>query len=403
MRSALCGLAFLAWAAGSVSLVETPPEFDRRIRESFAKAWERKHDKMMGREAVALMLYREAWPGDSPYANTFDFVHGLPPYPKNATLDAILRGEHGDASTWRLRDLTEEICLDVFAERPVAIAKAIADDLQGDRRQRRRAAQVLPRLKGALYRQAGRRTDYLHVREGKPLDAWKQIVEDLYPVAASQFGRLAPEDRLSMSEPLAIVLKELDDPRAISVLLGTGGRDLTFAQWIMWLQKDRKASPQLVALLADEVPEVREKAAYVLAESMDPALVPHAMRLLEDESPRVRRWALEMALFLLSPERPELQSRFNARLHDPDDRVRRWCVLYLAGRKDVACAPLLLEMLRDVKTDEQEHRSLVDAMKTLAGQDFGYGRGAAEWRPTTPNNRAALERFAAWIAAQQKN
>ena len=123
-------------------------------------------------------------------------------------------------------------------------------------------------------------------------------------------------------------------------------------------------------------------------------MAPSAIKLLHDEDPKVRHEALYLAFFLLSPDRPDLDTQLKTLLADSDPDVRRTCVILLASRKDVACAPALLELLKDEGADELAHNQLVQAMRDLTGEYFGYHMGSDAWQPTTENNKSALSKFA---------
>jgi hypothetical protein len=372
---------------------------DARVRSAFAAAWRIKHDTKSDRDELALKLYREVWLGLQPYATPYNF-HEVSPYPDDASAESILAGHHGDASTFRLWGTTEEFCVAIFSERPSAIIKALAADFQGDLDKRHKAQQVLSAWLHHLHHNLWQHSQELRAAspEQRKLD---EIARELYPVVSKRFQELDTMPRRGGSEPLANVLLCLHDPRAIPILLGKDGRGLEYFENLSQLQRDNKADPALVKLLSDSNVSVREKAAYALAWSGDPSLVPHAIRLLGEKSPGIRRNALDMAWTLLtSHPQPELRAEVRALLRDPDREVRQLCVYRLAQLKDAECATVLLELLRDQTIHEVNHGNLVSAMEYLTGTNFGYHIGSDGWAPTTPNNRAAIAKFEAWIDQQ---
>lgn len=397
MKIPMGRLFVLAWLLAPLRGAADDPT-EARVREAFAKAWQAKHDTATDRDELAVRLYREAWPGLSVYATSFSRVMKVKPFPEDATADSILRGEHGDASTWRLWDLTEEICLDLFTERPAAVIKVLAADFAGEAKSRRRAHDVLWQWQRRLHRNVRLAPGGGATLPEPARHVLEQLAQDLFPVVSRRYAELEAAGELELG-PLAYALRNLDDPRAIPLLLGKDGRGVRHFELLRTLQRNRKADPNLTKLLADEDSQVRWRAAYALAECGDGALAPRASKLLRDPDAQVRREGLSLAYFLLSPERTELDADFKALLRDPDWGVRQSCAILLAQRKDAACAPTLLDLLRNEKIDMIPHGNLVGAMQNLTGDLFGYHYGSDAWQPTTPNNRAAIEKFAAWIAS----
>jgi hypothetical protein len=406
-------LAFAVFFIFSAAM-QADEKLDTPLYDAFAKAWRAKHDAKTDRDQLAVMVYRDAWVRVFAYTGPPTPFDGRP-FPEDASAESILRGEHGDIGPWRLYPLTQGLRAELFTERPAAVLKAMAADLQGDAAHFRRATDSLREWKGHLYRISPdrRRDNPLVIVMSEPAKhTWQQIVRELYPVAAKRFQQLdaREEKRLLAGEKeekelLAEVLRELDDPRAIPLLLGANPRK-NFGI-VGRLQRGRKADPGLVKLLADVDAEVRRNAAYALRESGDIALAPHAIKLLGDENAGVRAEALQLTHSLLWPERPALDAqlaalaaRAKALLQDPDPGVRANCAILLGQRKDFAAAPVLLELLRKGKSQVSQ-LGLVSAMVSLTGEQFGYDDNWNAWQPTTANNRAALERFAAWIAEHE--
>ena len=376
---------------------------DAGVQKAFAVAWKAEHDAKTDRDELAVKLYRKAWLGFPKYSVPYSWAMASKnkPYPDDASAESIIRGDHGDASTWRLYELTNDICLDFFTKHPQPVVKAMAKDLQGDSKDRHRVLELLSEWQRYLYRQSKPGADGDYIMQSPAKEKWEQIVQELYPIAAKRFEELKDPDPYA-NEPLAYVLRDLGDPRAIPLLLGKDGRNIQYFELLLHLQHHRKADPGLVKLLSDPDAEVRWRVVYALRECADPEMASKAMQLLRDESPKVRRQALYLAYFLLSPRRPELDAQFKTLLEDPDLEVRLECVILLARRKDVACAPALLELLKNEKLDELSHNRLVQAMQDMTGEYFGYHVGSDAWQPTTANNKAALDKFSKWIE-QHKN
>lgn len=107
-----------------------------------------------------------------------------------------------------------------------------------------------------------------------------------------------PDAFTAWSAAIALCSNEVDDPRAISLIvrrfpnLKPAGAHADCNLW--YLQKNRKANPDLMRLLASSDPAVRFQAVKALEESGDPDLLPVAERLLSDPEERVRKSAAIM-------------------------------------------------------------------------------------------------------------
>ena len=201
-----------------------------------------------------------------------------------------------------------------------------------------------------------------------------------------------------LSNRAMCTLKNLHDLRAIAPIikkypdLGSLAYD-----YLRDIETQNAADPSLIALLESKDPNVRWRASYALSQSGDPKLVPHFIHLAKDENLRVRKQAVLMGHFLFPKARAAVRPTFLKLLSDPDIQVKSFTVRCLAERKDMACIKTLLELLKDPATNEFALFNLVQAMRGLAGSDFGYRLGPGQWQPTTENNQQAIRRFEEWV------
>jgi HEAT repeat protein len=203
---------------------------------------------------------------------------------------------------------------------------------------------------------------------------------------------------------LAQVFRDLNDPRAIPLLLGKNPeRDIleSYSEGLVYLQAGRKAHPLLVKLLSSKDPKVRSAATDALSESRDPDLVAPALKLLRDPSPEVRESALYLARSLRKGTRGPTYEASKALLADASKKVRLCCAVMFASDEDPVCGNALLALIRDEHLDADDHLDVVMAAEDLVGKDFGYHHGADLWQPTTENNKAAIAKFEQWIREQK--
>jgi HEAT repeat protein len=207
------------------------------------------------------------------------------------------------------------------------------------------------------------------------------------------------------SDAAIYALRGIDDPRAIAALVERHPDLLAVSGVLRSLQRKRPADPALVALLDSKDAKVRSYAASALAESGDPALVGRIEKLLRDENPQVRSGAANMGLCLEKEAYQRIRPAIAALAKDPDPGVRKFVVMCLAQRRDLACGPALLEMARDTNLTQQERYEVVRVIRELTGSYFGFDTSPSGWHPDTPKNREALRRFAEWVeknSGQQK-
>jgi HEAT repeat protein len=206
-----------------------------------------------------------------------------------------------------------------------------------------------------------------------------------------------------LAEWAAYTLRDLNDPRASRLLAEAFDpkRPGLYMEQLRNLCVDRPADPALVKQLHADDPEVRWSAAYALGGSGDDRLAPHIERLLEDREARVRAAAVIMAFNLKKHAFADMRRGLVVRLADEDAKVRAEAAECFAWHKDPVCARALLDLLQDPALDRTTHSRVVQAIHTLTSSYFGYHVGSDAWEPTTKNNKAAIARFAEWVAKQQ--
>jgi HEAT repeats len=115
------------------------------------------------------------------------------------------------------------------------------------------------------------------------------------------FGQVAAIFRKNdaVAEAASIALRDLDDPRAIRLLVDRHPQDpLRYFESLRHLCRSRPAEPALVKHLSAKDEQTRWRAAYALAESGDDNLTPHVQKLTKDVIPMVRREAGHMGFHL---------------------------------------------------------------------------------------------------------
>jgi HEAT repeat protein len=105
------------------------------------------------------------------------------------------------------------------------------------------------------------------------------------------------------------------------------------------------AGAALLGALRSEHPELRFQALAAAAESGEPQLAAHVIRMFGDSDPYVRACAVAAARSLERSD--ELLAKLRAALGDPDIKVRRQAGVTLAAHADPAGADALLEALGD--------------------------------------------------------
>jgi hypothetical protein len=403
MRRAILLISVLLAASGYASekMDLSPDALAKRSKAAFTVVWKLSHDtKADSAESVA-RIYADGWPGPVMWAMAMGFP-AAPKLPQDANAEDIIAGKYGQISTEQLWMLTQDLCTETLGKHLKEFEKELANGIAGGREEQTKAHEILDHFRRMLYRRADWKQGAVVLKE-EDSKTLSELTAALFPVAQK---RLAELQSIADGDPLVYIFRELDDPRAIPLLVAKGHFDVLSS-----LQRKRPADPALVAKLSDPSPEIRCKATYSLSESGDPALVPHTLKLLGDSDARVREEAVRLAGNLQPKFTPEMDKAVKALLKDPAVSVRQASVRVLAWRQDAACAPELLEMLRaglkhlkDLKqyTNQEmiEQGMLVDDMERLAESRFGYDLSA--WPATTENNNAALEKFAAWMENKGK-
>ncbi len=195
----------------------------------------------------------------------------------------------------------------------------------------------------------------------------------------------------------AYVLRDLESYESIPDLIKKSNNPMEYFEILRNLQKGRKAHKDIVNLLEVKNPDLRWKAAYSLAESVDPALLPYCKKLLKDRDPRVREQALNIGFLLEKDFYSEVYPELVNILKDSDVGVRRSAACSFAWRKDSVCARTLLDLLKDGTMEELWHSNIYQAINNLTGSYLGYYHGSDAWKPDTDNNKKAIERFEQWI------
>ena len=207
-----------------------------------------------------------------------------------------------------------------------------------------------------------------------------------------------------LSERASYALRDIDDPRAIAPMVKKCP-DLrghyTVLAFLRRLQAGKKADPSLLGLLDSKDPEVRCRAAYALAESGDPRLIPHIERLANDKDAEVREYASNMGFCMEGGEFEKVRPVLVSMLADSSMRVRSITARCFAQRKDMVCARTLFELLKDTSMDKLKQHDIVQGIHSLTGSYFGYYSDACE--PTTTNKKKAIRRFADWVEKNAAN
>ena len=312
-------------------------------------------------------LYREIcsrWDQPSLFAPLAWTGFSTAPEPNESVEDLVKRLEQRGSWPW-LAEAGRRRCHELMMAHREEVATLVREDLTSDSQQRRRWGLSVA---GALK---------LNV---------------LYDEVVSAF-------RGSEPDVAAYTLRDLDDPRAVPVLIQSSPDQPTkHFEILRGLQRDRPAHVLLLELARSNDSTVRWQAAYAMAESRDSALAPVVERLAKDPVAAVRRQAGQMGALFHEADYRGVHSTIVGLLSDPDIAVRSDVALAMAWRQDRACATALLELVRQEELIESWRQSnIVQAIHTLTGSYFGL-------TPGTPSSKGvrdkALVEFAEWIKKQ---
>ncbi len=317
-------------------------------------------------------LYRDVFPVAELHRYSLTIL-GRPEMPADrATLtpealaDQIL--SHGEGRGW-LVEYARATCLGLLGHNLQLLEALIKADFQSrDESARKRALRIVGRLR------------------------LSRFFEDVLEVFQ--------KDR-NLSERAAYTLRDIGDPRAIPYLVRQQpGTTLPAFELLRSLQRGRPADTTLVELLRSHDPGVRWRAAYALAESGDASLLPHIKRLARDQHPKVRKYAANMGFCMKHEVFMRIRPTVVSLLSDPNLEVKCFVARCFAQRKDKVCARTLLELAKDTSIDQLQHSNIIQAIHSLTGSYFGYHIGSDAWRPTSENNKKAIEEFGRWIQKQ---
>jgi len=148
----------------------------------------------------------------------------------------------------------------------------------------------------------------------------------------------------------------------------------------------QRAAPYVGALLSSGSADVRLYAAIVAGEMVSAELMDPIAERLHDPDAAVRRIALQLLpRFAGFRGFDEIRTvlRRTARIRGRDLSRRHEAVDAVAALRDVEMIPKLIELLRE--DDEQLHKHLERALKTLTGADFGTS--SKKWQAWWDRNR----------------
>jgi hypothetical protein len=210
------------------------------------------------------------------------------------------------------------------------------------------------------------------------------------------FDQVVTAFRNSKDDLGAEVLAELNDPRAIPVLISAVPDQPThYSRDLCILLMNRPAHPSVPRLLQSTDPAVRGEAASVLSSAKDPALAPAVLALARDKSSSVRSCAAELAVQLPDVAYQQVRPTLLELLSDFDTQVRHQTAVAMAGRADVAGVRRLLELLRQrEKLDGWQQSDLFHTIHALFGSYPGLERGMP---PSPADHRQAIQRLERWL------
>jgi hypothetical protein len=206
----------------------------------------------------------------------------------------------------------------------------------------------------------------------------------------------------ALKDSAAGALESVGDPRAIPILVDSDrSNPMKFFELLRTLSRSRPADQSIVKQLDSKDPEIRWRAAYALAESGDATLMSKVKELVNDPNARVRMEAGCIPMSFGEGDYKAARSLVLTLLTDRDKTVRIEIAACLASKKDTACAPCLLGLLRDETLDQMTNSRILSSIHDLTGSYFGYSSVA--WKPDTPNNKAAIKRYEDWLTKNRSH
>lgn len=396
--------AVRAYSVEIPELERGPDPFAKRAHAAFTVAWRVSHDTK-STPAAAAQIYADGWPGPIVWAMAV-----APPkakFPDDASAEEIIDGKHGKVSSEQLWIAAQNLCLEFLGKHLDEFEKILAHGIAGSPDEQTKAGTMLSEFRRSIYIRAEWNEGRVTLKE-EDARMLSTLSKGLFEVAQK---RVAETKTIQSGEPIVLLFREIDDPRAIQLLIEKGDNTLSHFEALRTLQRNRPADPALVEKLTVASGEARWRAAYSLAECRDATLVPRLPALLSDADARVRSEALSLAGNLQPKFTAEVDVAVKGLLKDADISVRKECIRVLTFRQDAGCAPALLQLLRDglkhlselernSNQEFMEFNVLVDDMDRLTGSHFGYDISA--WPAANAGNKAALEKFAEWIANNGK-
>ena len=243
-----------------------------------------------------------------------------------------------------------------------------------------------------LTAEALRRSSREAVRKS-PLQIYLKPVMDLYIRTA--------DDR---DNEALLVLAQFESPRVTEFLAerleqGQGGN---LGSTLQRACAEDTPPPALLRALQSPDVLIRREAATALAQSGSSLLIPYIRQAAKDSDVEVRISASVMGRSLSGKDWEQVRPAVLALLSDPFGEVRGRVAGIIVYKEGVKMAGDLLRLIQDIGLPKGAHWYVCEAMRQMAGQDFGYRithySGPEDtWQPTTPENRAAIARFAAWV------
>ena len=201
---------------------------------------------------------------------------------------------------------------------------------------------------------------------------------------------------------LAVIRFQSRRVRYFLIACVVNGKDrYQYADYLASLLAGDKPPARLLKALSSPSAEIRLAAAHSLYQCGSIDLVPHIQALVKDNDSKVRIAGAIVALGLSTTDWHVVRPAVLSLLSDVDVEVRGQVAGLTVdrGREGKNLAPNLLRLIQDNSLSQLAHIYVYNAMVKIGGSDFGYEEDFRRdyWRPTTPANRAAIERFSDWV------